>query len=159
MGVPQKGERVFFIAQRNDLNLPKLTLNLDEKAVLFNEIKNAELPKNGKAKWLAVTEHQRHLWTKCKQGEAFSKHSINGSGFNDIRLNDNDVCNTVSAQQHKLYHSTEPRHLHKSEFCAIGSYPQDYNFLDLKYGYLIGMSVPPVMMAQISHQIYLQWLK
>jgi hypothetical protein len=31
-------------------------------------------------------------------------------------------------------------------------------FLDNKYGYLIGMSVPPVMTAQIAHQIYLQWL-
>ena len=25
--------------------------------------------------------------------------------------------------------------------------------------YLIGMSVPPVMMAQLSNQIYLQWFK
>ena len=25
--------------------------------------------------------------------------------------------------------------------------------------YFIGMSVPPVMTAQIAHQVYLQWLK
>ena len=28
-----------------------------------------------------------------------------------------------------------------------------------KAKYLIGMSVPPVVMAQISQQIYLQWLQ
>ena len=158
MGVPQKRERVFFIAQRNDLKLPKLQLDFNEVPVLFKIIKELALPENGKVEWLKLTDHQLILWKKCKQGESFSKHSENGSGFNDIKLKDDDVCNTISAQQHKIYHSTEPRHLHKSEFCAIGSYPQDYNFLENKYGYLIGMSVPPVMMAQIAHQIYLQWI-
>ena len=43
--------------------------------------------------------------------------------------------------------------------CGGGSYPKDYNFLKLKPEYLIGMSVPPVVMANISEQIYLQWLQ
>ena len=38
-------------------------------------------------------------------------------------------------------------------------YPQDYNFKTIQPQYLIGMSVPPVMMAQIANQIYLQWFK
>ena len=31
--------------------------------------------------------------------------------------------------------------------------------MDIKAGYLIGMSVPPVMMAQISFQVYKQWFE
>jgi len=34
----------------------------------------------------------------------------------------------------------------------------DYNFKNIKPKYLIGMSVPPVMTAQIANQIKLQWL-
>ena len=39
-----------------------------------------------------------------------------------------------------------------------GSYPLDYNFRDIEPKYLIGMSVPPVMTAQIANQIKIQWL-
>ena len=51
-----------------------------------------------------------------------------------------------------------PRFLGKIEFCKIGSYPLDYNFLKNKPHYLIGMSVPPVMTAQIASNIYEQWI-
>lgn len=44
-----------------------------------------------------------------------------------------------------------------SEVISIGSFPIDFDYLDMAPNYLIGMSVPPVMMAQIAHQIYLQW--
>ncbi len=40
----------------------------------------------------------------------------------------------------------------------IGSYPLDYNFKGVEPKYLIGMSVPPVMTAQIANQIWIQWL-
>jgi DNA (cytosine-5)-methyltransferase 1 len=40
----------------------------------------------------------------------------------------------------------------------IGSYPLDYNFINNEPGYLIGMSVPPVMTAQIALEIYNQWI-
>ena len=51
-----------------------------------------------------------------------------------------------------------PRNLTKNELCKIGTYPEDYNFLNLKSEYLIGMSVPPVMTAQIATNIYEQWI-
>jgi DNA (cytosine-5)-methyltransferase 1 len=50
------------------------------------------------------------------------------------------------------------RTLFDSEVKKAWSYPQDYNFIKLKPEYLIGMSVPPVMTAQISTNIYEQWL-
>ena len=43
------------------------------------------------------------------------------------------------------------------EIALAGSYPLDYVF-DGDMNYLIGMSVPPVMTAQIATRIYDQWL-
>ena len=34
----------------------------------------------------------------------------------------------------------------------------DYNFLSNSPAYLVGMSVPPVMTANIATEIYSQWL-
>ena len=39
------------------------------------------------------------------------------------------------------------------------TFPQDYDFMDQSVQYICGMSVPPVMMAKISEQVYKQWLK
>jgi DNA (cytosine-5)-methyltransferase 1 len=38
------------------------------------------------------------------------------------------------------------------------SFPTDYNFGSLDPRYVMGMSVPPVMMAQIATEIKRQWL-
>lgn len=156
MGVPQKRERVFFIGHRKEFTLPKLRLEFDEPGILFGIARNG-VDSNGNPEWIKLTDFQLNIWKQAKQGETFDKYN-KGNGFNDYKANDKDVHPTLSAQQHKYYHSTEPRHLYKSEFCVIGSYPKDYNFKAVKYGYLIGMSVPPVMTAQIAHQIWLQWL-
>jgi DNA (cytosine-5)-methyltransferase 1 len=50
------------------------------------------------------------------------------------------------------------RNRNKKELCDCGTYPHDYEFLTNKPEYLIGMSVPPVMTAQIASRIYEQWL-
>jgi DNA (cytosine-5)-methyltransferase 1 len=50
-----------------------------------------------------------------------------------------------------------PRQMNDIECCIVGSYPLDYNFKSIKARYLIGMSVPPVMTAQIANKIKLQW--
>jgi DNA (cytosine-5)-methyltransferase 1 len=51
-----------------------------------------------------------------------------------------------------------PKYTSKDEVCKIGSYPLDYNFLNNKPHYIIGMSVPPLMTGKIAEQIYKQWL-
>jgi DNA (cytosine-5)-methyltransferase 1 len=51
------------------------------------------------------------------------------------------------------------RRLSNTECKIAGTYPLDYNFKSVEPKYLIGMSVPPVMTAQIANQIYLQWFK
>lgn len=69
----------------------------------------------------------------------------------------NKPSNTITGRSR--YWLDENTLIDKDTVSLIGSYPLDYNHLDFNNPqYLIGMSVPPVMTAQIANQIYKQWL-
>ena len=150
MGVPQKRERVFFIGLRKDINLPELVLQFNEKPILFGEFvelnaNRVNLSKSCTEKWYDTNKGKK---PKAKSGNTF--------GFM-YKASPNDVVATIiSGGTHAFY--LEPKELTKNEYCQCGSYPLDYNFKKIEPKYLIGMSVPPVMAAQIAHQIWLQWL-
>lgn len=144
MGVPQKRERVFFIGLRDDIKLDKLELGFNEGKIVFGKIKTS-------LNYTELSELYTKYWHKAKQGESVGKFKTNK------KMNDKEVCYTLTTGS-PYYHSTIPRGLNDSEYCSVGTYPQDYIFNGIQSQYLIGMSVPPVMTAQIAHQIYLQWL-
>lgn len=164
MGVPQKRERVFFIALRKDLatpflyqkdmftQAPRLDLKFKEPGIKFREIsdeedKNVDLPKVA-----------GELWYKCKPGESLSSvPESNGNFFNDIRVSKNNVLPTL-ASQNKVYHSDIPRRLNNKEYLLGTTFPLDFDTRLMKAFYMCGMSVPPVMTAQIATQVYDQWL-
>lgn len=170
MGVPQRRERVFFICLRKDLAkpfmeqvdmftiLPKLKLEFDEAQIPFNELADYD----GEP----ISEYAKRAWDARKEGDAniaVSKARVEGmkvSDMNTFYVYDDKVCQTLTAKgRHGSLLFSKPIRLSKSEFCNIGSYPQDYNFTNNnQWGYLIGMSVPPVMTAQIATEIYNQWL-
>jgi DNA (cytosine-5)-methyltransferase 1 len=155
MGVPQKRERVFFICQRNDLNFPKLELRFEEKSILFKDIMELNDNQN------TISQTEFYLWTKKIYGDK-------DFGQINIRLNNkqnrfttkltytNETPLTITAGDNTILFDI-PRNYNKNEACKIGAYPLDYNFKKVEPRYLIGMSVPPVMTAQIAHQVYLQW--
>ena len=149
MGVPQKRERVFFICQRSDLKFKPLKLAFDERAIVVKEVlKNVTI----KDEYLNHSDLFTNYYNKAKQGEVVGTFMAGSK-----RLNENEVSNTIAAQGgYNHFQPTICRQLSKNEVCMIGSYPIDYNFKSLRWHYLIGMSVPPVMTAQIAHQIYLQ---
>jgi len=154
MGVPQKRERVFFICQRNDLNFPKLELKFSEVAIPFGAIDNNIKDKN-------ISDYYFELWNKrIKTDNNYGdiKNRIEGkiSLFSTKILHNEKVVNTiVSGSDYILFN--EPRKPNTNEFCQIGTFPLDYNFKKIEPKYLIGMSVPPVMTAQIATEIYNQW--
>lgn len=152
MGVPQKRERVFFICQRKDLNLPKLKLEFNEDAIPFGLIENNTIGKD-------ITGEMLKYWELCPQGNALSKVHPRGNYFGSIKVSDNEVCNTIIASNSSpLLHNKKPNYLSNNNIQQIGTYPLDYDFQDVEPKYLIGMSVPPVMTAQIANQIKIQWL-
>ena len=67
------------------------------------------------------------------------------------------VSNTITGSDNCCLYE-ESRYRSKLELTKSGTYPTDYKFLKVKPEYLIGMSVPPVMTAQIALRIYEQWI-
>ncbi|RHR75555.1 DNA (cytosine-5-)-methyltransferase [Bacteroides sp. AF16-49] len=155
MGIPQKRERVFFICRRKDMELPKLNLKFNAPPVLFNQIIDR------RDEVVTLTEYQKMLWDKrCKTDKSFgdiidrTEHRL--SMFSNPIIHSDDVAPTLTsgAGVNALYDL--PRSLNKKELCEIGSYPVDYDFGNVKPEYLIGMSVPPAMIANIAYQIAMQ---
>jgi DNA (cytosine-5)-methyltransferase 1 len=156
MGVPQKRERVFFICQRNDLNFTKLNLQFNEEAIPFgNLFENIE--------YNDLTKNELYLWNNKIYGDGdFGVINVRlgnkQNSFTTKLLYKEKVCNTVTGGDNNILFDI-PRKTTKNEVCQIGTYPLDYNFKKIEPKYLIGMSVPPVMTAQIATEIYNQWLK
>jgi DNA (cytosine-5)-methyltransferase 1 len=151
MGVPQKRERVFFICSKKELNFPKLTLNFKEKPIVYEKIEEKNINKENDV--FCVTDLYKKYWKFAKEGQTIGKF---GAGAKKIKKK--DVLNTISSSG-DLYHFKECRILSKKELILASSFPLDFDFLNTKPQYVMGMSVPPVMMAQVSNQIYEQWFK
>lgn len=145
MGVPQKRERVFFICQRKDLGLPELKLDFREPEIKFRDIDSGEID------YLTLSNGFIKDWNNASIGGSVGKFQSNH------KVNPNEVITTIASGTYK-FHYRFPRELCTEEFSKAGSYPLDYIFKGIEPKYLIGMSVPPVMTAQIANQIYLQWL-
>jgi DNA (cytosine-5)-methyltransferase 1 len=170
MGVPQRRERVFFIAMRKDLAkpflhnvdmfhvAPKLDLEFNEREIAFNEFyenNNNEYPASDFYVELWKTRQHGDKDFSCVNARFRGKEN---TGFGTNFLYSDGVCGTLTTKKDCYILFDEPRYLSDSETKCVGSYPQDYDFIGLKPQYLIGMSVPPVMTAQIASRIYEQWL-
>ena len=149
MGVPQKRERVFFISTRKDLKLPKIKLAFNEKPIPLRDITNII----GKP----LSEFmKKNYWDHKKESDkSLADTSLRITGkktcFNSFYLRGSDICNTIiSTEGACLVLHSHPNILSDEALAQIGSFPLDYNFNGIKVKYLIGMSVPPVMTAQIA---------
>ena len=161
MGVPQKRERVFFIALRKDLAepfmeqidlftiVPKLKLNFKEPEIPFKEILN-DGPGHCNGTLLKI-------WDKTQKGKSPDGNSF----FSYIKCNENKPLPTVTGGGKQvtvtLMHPFIKRYLNENELILAQTFPLDYHFT-FRVGYIVSMSVPPIMMAQIAKQVYNQWL-
>ena len=168
MGLPQRRERVFFVCLRKDFaepflhqaslfeNLPFLRLEFNEPIIPFGEAADYSGRKI-KSKIL------RLLWDNRKKGDLSQQQAnirIRGKQghFGQSYVYEDKICPTLTGKKDSLILFSQPRFLGQSEVCKISSFPQDFDFTGQLPHYICGMSVPPVMMAQIASQIYLQWL-
>ena len=147
MGVPQKRERVFFIGHKKELKFKKLRLEFNEKPIFLKELSDRL-----KDKRILTSTNERHILAGRSP-----HHSSNSNQSYTISATGNsvDFCDDVLIGKEFV----NPQLYNKDEISKIGTYPLDYDFQTLQPKYLIGMSVPPVMTAQIANQIYLQWFK
>jgi DNA (cytosine-5)-methyltransferase 1 len=155
MGVPQKRERVFFICQRNDLNFPKLELKFKEEAIPFKYVDEGTVNRK------PIREGIKDYYKITPMGKCVSSVHPKGMYFGTYKQHPEMVSNTCIADSGGgiMLHHIEDGYLTDNEYKIIGTYPLDYNFKKIEPKYLIGMSVPPVMTAQIATEIYNQWFK
>ena len=168
MGVPQRRERVFFVCLRKNLatqfmhqidmftQLPKIELNFNEKGIIFNELED-NLGTKINEKNITYQRWLKRIITDRSFGDITSRINGKKSDFNTNIIHSHEIFPTVISKGCEIKYNL-PIKISKSEYCKIGTYPSDYNFLTNKAPYLIGMSVPPVMTAQIASSIYEQWL-
>lgn len=157
LGVPQKRERVFFIAHRKDLKYQKLRMNFRSKIITFSEVRE----ENGKP--LPETNmYARLLKYRIKTDRDVS--DINArvrktkGGYTSSINHDDEPVNTITANGY-CFRMCDGKLLTDRDIINCQTFPQDYDFLDQNVQYVCGMSVPPVMMAKISEQVDLQWFR
>lgn len=169
MGVPQRRERVFFLCLRKDIaepvlkqatlfeKLPKIDMDFDEEVIPFGEIADEEGD--------PLMPSALQLWKHRQPGDislADACIRLRGkrSFFNNLFAYRDRVCPTISAHAEVITHVDTPQQLSKGEVVLASTFPVDYDFGEGKaWGYICGMSVPPVMMAQVADRVREQWLK
>ena len=158
MGVPQKRERVFFVATRKDIQFPNLVLNFNETPIKYGEIKDSKYKPLGKDTMIY------HRWKKRVKSDSnlgdTVKRTENGkiSSFNTQYLKDDRVPNTIAAGGSLPVRFDVPGYATERDIKIIQTFPQDYDFLGSNVQYICGMSVPPIMMKKISEQVKIQLL-
>jgi len=143
MGVPQRRERVFFIAHKRSV---KMTMSFNEKPIFFCDISDST-DKSSK-----LTQMYKDYWHKAKEGQSVGK-------FVSKRKEMWRGTPRTVVSGGRNFHPHFARELNNKEVGSIGSWPNDYSFQQIDPQYLIGMSVPPVMMAQVAYQVYQQVIK
>lgn len=157
MGVPQARQRVFFIGHKKEYKLPKLVMNFNEEPILFGEIQE-------ETDYRTLTDHQFDVWSHRIKTDTSFQHTLErmtgkGSAFNYVYFHKERVAPTLATTYQCFITYDYPRRLTEYETKCISTFPQDYKFQDEKQlSFLTGMSVPPVMTANIAYEIYKQWL-
>ena len=83
---------------------------------------------------------------------------VKNSGFTTPIISDDEPAYTIVAGS-SMYRMCDGLLMTDRDILSCQTFPQDYDFMDQSVQYICGMSVPPVMMARISEQVYRQWLK
>ena len=157
MGVPQRRERTVFVARRKDLEKPKITLQFDEMPVYFREVRSDRGdPVNPET--MAYKLLQKRTEKDNNLGDINLRWKGKQTQFNSAIVKDNEVCPTLVCGA-EIYRFCDADRFSEQDIRNVQSFPQDYDFMDQKAKYICGMSVPPVMMAQIATEVYEQWLK
>ena len=163
----KKRERVFFICIRHDLGAhflkvsdlfnvePYIDMEFNESEIYYGEYADY------KGKPIGVK--MRKLFEQRVAGdialaEAYKKQTGKRGFFNQQYLYENKVSYTLTTHADSIIPFKQPIYLSRSEVCNISTFPQDYHFLNQSPHYICGMSVPPVMMAQVASRVWKYWL-
>lgn len=155
MGVPQNRERVFFVANR--CGYPKLSLRFCEEPIPFGDVrsKHGKRFANDDSLYKELLKHR----IATDRSIADIKLRVEGkySGMCNRLFHDDKVADTVTASGCK-FRMCDGLWLSDEDIRNVSSFPQDYDFCGRSVQFICGMSVPPSMMANVAHEIKVQWL-
>lgn len=166
MGVPQRRQRVFFFAIRKDLSkelysnslhgIPELNMNFNQKPIKYKDIADYK----GKR----ITNDKYDIWKhRILSDNGFCdtrvRIGMSCSWFNRRYIKNDSILYTITSRSGDLVLFDKPIYLSDIEIIKASSFPPDYDFTGKRITWICGMSVPPVMMANIAHKVYRQWLR
>lgn len=157
MGVPQKRERVFFIAKRKDLNYEKLQMDFNAEPIPFEKVREPYGKAFSGDNLASKLMKYRVPSDRCLQ-DINKRVRKTGSGFTSPINHDDEPVQTITAGGY-CFRMCDGLLMTDKDIISCQTFPQDYDFMKQNVQYVCGMSVPPVMMAKISEQVYKQWLK
>lgn len=155
MGVPQARERVFFLSRRKDLNLPRIELSFTQKAIRFGDVKagkGREITAN------SIVSAKPFIRYGEKNLSAAKRRSVNKDECFGVLLAWDQFTAMTITSAGKFIRMPEFVEFSEEDFRNVGSFPQDYDFGKESAQYVVGMSVPPLMIAGVSEQVKIQWL-
>lgn len=159
IGLPQKRNRVFFVAIRSDLSWNGFNLDFNEPKVIISDIKYTDSDDRPQPpKRAEVLKGYQYGDRDC--GVINSREWDKSSLFSvKLPIEDRDTFNTLTTKndaniivRKKLdgYDFLRPT---PQQLIQAQSFPLDYDFLGKSVMYPLGMSVAPLMMAKLVERI------
>lgn len=146
MGCPTTRTRVFFVC---NLLGNKIKLEFNEPSIPFSEISdNSDVVDN-------LTPRSHEYWESASPGQPVGTYNCNKKQPMHIPV-------YTIASTTRLFHPVYKRELNELELKLAQTFPVDYKYEKETKGhspaikYVVGMSVPPVMMAQVANQVAVQ---
>lgn len=156
MGVPQARERVFFIGRRRDLSLPEIKLDFNEEEIPFKDVRSKVGKKIKKDSLQAkLLEHRKP--TDRDIADISKRLRRKNAGFSVPICADDRPIPTITAGG-SLFRGVDGLLFTDQDIINCQTFPQDYDFGKESVQYVCGMSVPPVMIANIAEEIKKQLL-
>ena len=155
MGVPQSRERVFCIGRRKDLDLPKILLDFNEDLITFGSVRSEKgLPVSPMVEALM----KLRVPSDKDLSDISKRVRRKNAGFTCPLHADDRPAYTMTSGGN-AYRMADGLRLTDQDIINSQTFPQDYDFGGEPVKYVCGMSVPPVMMANVATEIKEQLFK